>query len=473
MSINVTAVLSPSRGISVGAGAIGPRRHPAVLRPMCASMGHSFLAHKSLLPAVTGRRQQRLQVQSAGPQAEQKTESGKGTENGNGQPPKIILSDMAHGVKDQPVGPDGRKLEPENSSKDRETRKQGLITAADKRKEESRRYRRTIFGFEQWREHRSTSRYLRHITGVAKSGIARGLSGPLWTIATIGVLVGTYESLLEAGQLPAGWGSISLVNASAFNYSSFALSLLLVFRTNSSYARWAEARAIWGSVVNRSRDVMRQANTYWPEEDPELLALTCRWMMAFSASLKVHLREDSDLDADLKDILRPEELNALRASAHRPNFVLSMLSSAAEEANCPAFARVRYDENLTSFADAAGACERILKTPIPLSYTRHTSRFLIVYVFFMPFTLWHACGWGMVPASVAISFLLLGIEEIGVQIEEPFAILPLEGICSTIATNLREMHAKRNDVKRLVSTVIRPSGQGARARTKYDPEEFL
>lgn len=72
----------------------------------------------------------------------------------------------------------------------------------------------------------------------------------------------------------------------------------------------------------------------------------------------------------MQDILRPEELNALRASAHRPNFVLSMLSSAAEEANCPAFARVRYDENLTSFADAAGACERILKTPIPLSYTR-------------------------------------------------------------------------------------------------------
>ena len=28
------------------------------------------------------------------------------------------------------------------------------------------------------------------------------------------------------------------------------------------------------------------------------------------------------------------------------------------------------DENLTFFADAVGACERILKTPIPLSYTR-------------------------------------------------------------------------------------------------------
>ncbi len=28
------------------------------------------------------------------------------------------------------------------------------------------------------------------------------------------------------------------------------------------------------------------------------------------------------------------------------------------------------DENLTFFLDAVGACERILKTPIPLSYTR-------------------------------------------------------------------------------------------------------
>ncbi len=42
---------------------------------------------------------------------------------------------------------------------------------------------------------------------------------------------------------------------------------------------------------------------------------------------------------------------------------------------------------------------------------------------FLPFTLWHACGWGAVPTSVAIAFLMLGIEEIGVQIEEPCASL--------------------------------------------------
>ena len=31
-----------------------------------------------------------------------------------------------------------------------------------------------------------------------------------------------------------------------------------MFRTNSSYGRWDEARKLWGSVTNRSRDFVRQ-----------------------------------------------------------------------------------------------------------------------------------------------------------------------------------------------------------------------
>jgi putative membrane protein len=33
----------------------------------------------------------------------------------------------------------------------------------------------------------------------------------------------------------------------------FALSMLLVFRTNTAYERWWEARKLWGSLVNSSR----------------------------------------------------------------------------------------------------------------------------------------------------------------------------------------------------------------------------
>ena len=82
----------------------------------------------------------------------------------------------------------------------------------------------------------------------------------------------------------------------------------------------------------------------------------------------------------------------------------------------------------------AGACERIFKSPVPLVYTRHTSRFLMVFLLFLPFAMWPAMEhswnhWATVPVTDLIAFFLLGIEEIGIQIEEPFSILPLEAFC--------------------------------------------
>jgi hypothetical protein len=55
----------------------------------------------------------------------------------------------------------------------------------------------------------------------------------------------------------------------------------------------------------------------------------------------------------------------------------------------------------------------------------HTSRFLIIWLAFLPLALYPTWDWATVPVTTIIAFLLLGIDEIGVQIEEPFAILPL------------------------------------------------
>jgi predicted membrane chloride channel (bestrophin family) len=327
---------------------------------------------------------------------------------------------------------------------------------ADRDKEDSRKYRRTVFDFKRWREHRSTKRYQRHIVGIGGSRIVRGLAGPLWFVVIVSVGVGTYESVREAGLLPVYLPSISVTNTAPFNLSSFALSLLLVFRTNSSYSRWDEARKLWGGVTNRSRDLMRQADSWFPEAEADLLDLVERWTVAFCRTLMTHLREDGDIEAEMKGVLQEHELATLISAQHRPNYVLSVISMAIEESHTTDAARVRMDENLTFFADALGACERILKTPIPLTYTRHTSRFLVIWLAFLPFTLWHACGWGTVPVSVTIAFLLLGIEEIGVTIEEPFAILPLEAICDTITRNCVEMHDRRNEQRSLAKSVIKP-----------------
>ena len=64
------------------------------------------------------------------------------------------------------------------------------------------------------------------------------------------------EGIWFIGQLP----SLCLEADQAFNLTSFALSLLLVFRTNTSYSRWLDARKIWGGILNRSRDIVRQVS---------------------------------------------------------------------------------------------------------------------------------------------------------------------------------------------------------------------
>lgn len=61
---------------------------------------------------------------------------------------------------------------------------------------------------------------------------------------------------------------------------------------------------------------------------------------------------------------------------------------------------------------------RIFRTPIPLVYTRHTSRFLLVWLTILPFGTAGQVGWLSVPIACAMAFFLLGIEEIGVQVSE-------------------------------------------------------
>ena len=72
------------------------------------------------------------------------------------------------------------------------------------------------------------------------------------TISLLYVFLGA--KFLSLSSLPLG-----LVGA--------ALSIFLAFRTNSAYNRWWEARSLWGSLVNSSRTLARQAKTLIYSED--------------------------------------------------------------------------------------------------------------------------------------------------------------------------------------------------------------
>lgn len=307
-------------------------------------------------------------------------------------------------------------------------------------KETSRKWQRTVFDVDRWEMHRSSSRYFRHLAGMLGSGLVRGLLRPLMYVVTTSILVGLYETARMAHRLPAFCPGLG-ISKELFGLTSFALSLLLVFRTNASYERWDGARKTWGLVLNRSRDLVRQGLAWIPSSQSALRSALCRWVPAFSKALLCHLRKGEDLRKELEGILTPTEIEGVMQATHRPNYVLQVLAQIVQSAGLPTAVTMRMEENLTNFEDCQGGCERILRTPIPLSYTRHTSRFLLIWLTMLPCALWGACGWGTIPLAVTVAFLLLGIEELGVSIEEPFSILPLEAISGTILSNVRELQA--------------------------------
>jgi len=95
------------------------------------------------------------------------------------------------------------------------------------------------------------------------------------------------------------------------------------------------------------------------------------------------------------------------------------------------FRKNEIDKRIVNLEDNCGACERIFTTPVPLVYTRLTARFLSFWLLTMPLALWEPfkTSWNhvaMIPAAGLLALFLFGIEELAIQLEEPFSIFNLQ-----------------------------------------------
>lgn len=293
-------------------------------------------------------------------------------------------------------------------------------------------HRNKVYGHSEWAQHKSSWRHGRHLYSIFSSGVIFALGPPVFMCTLLATFVSIFNHFVQVQQLPH-WVPILEVAALPFTLTSSVLSLLLVFRTNSSYTRFDEGRKIWGSNVNRTRDLARQALT-WIRKPQDVSKLSCllRHIKAYPFCLKDHLTEQTGLRSELEGILESAELDALFTSQHKPNYVVQIISELVDRCSITEWEKIAMDENLTTFHDNVGACERILKTPIPVAYTLVTSRFLILWHLALPFALWEECGWLTIPATFLIAMALFYIEEVGVLIEEPFWSLPLGSICDGI-----------------------------------------
>lgn len=294
----------------------------------------------------------------------------------------------------------------------------------------SRSLRETLYDEPKWQHRMSLTRYFRTTLSSLRLGVVRGLAVDLAMVLATALVVAGLDLL---GFLKLRMSPLPL------SLTSPVLALLLACRTNAAYARWWEARSIWGGLINRVRDLNRQGTAMnWEKGGYKFAALA----VAFSYTLKVHLRdmacgkeataaEHEELRADLTALLGRADADAILAQDHRPHAVTKAMTSVLGGANLEPSIQARVDEGISELLDYVGLCERIVKTPIPVLYTRLTACSLCAWLLFLPsallgigFGFWHTVFGSAITASV-----LLAIDEIGVQIEEPFSTLPLAAIC--------------------------------------------
>ncbi len=232
------------------------------------------------------------------------------------------------------------------------------------------------------------------------------------------------------------------IQPTVHSLAGIALSLLLVFRTNASYDRFWEGRKLWGGIVNQTRNLARAAGVFL-RGDAALYGALVRWTVTFPYAVAGVLRGVVDL-GPVAGTLPHEQVERVRGAQHVALAVACELSARLDEGrrkgHYPEYVHMQLDQNVQQLVDFLGGCERIHKTPLPFAYVVHLRRALVLYCFSLPFALVDTFGWLTVPETFAVAYVLFGIEEIGVEIEDPFGHddndLPLELICANIQANL-------------------------------------
>ena len=220
----------------------------------------------------------------------------------------------------------------------------------------------------------------------------------------------------------------------------FVISLLLAYRINSAYDRWWEGRKLWGSLVNNSRNLAIKLSVILKEEKD--LAYFRKLIPSYASMLNKHLK-DEETSMQLFEHVDLE----LDHHKHRPNQIAKMLFQKVNDLyvskKITGDQLIILNNELQSFTDICGACERIKNTPIPYSYSTFIKKFILVFVLTLPFPYAFTLGYYVIPVVTFIFFVLASIELISEEIEEPFGYddndLPTSKIAGNIKKHVEEL----------------------------------
>jgi putative membrane protein len=223
---------------------------------------------------------------------------------------------------------------------------------------------------------------------------------------------------------------------------SIVLGLLLVFRTNTAYDRFWEARKLWSTIHSSVRTLTRliwlgvDESTTPPRTKERMVSM----VVAMVVGIKHKTRGEPGIQyEDFKGLL--DQNGEAFKESHHVTLELSyrFVQTIGRLAQLKAIDGVLYGALTTHVnvvVDAVAQLDRIRGTPIPMAYLIHMKQAVLVYCCLLTFAVVDLLGWLTVPMVVVIAFTMYGIDAIGAEIENPLGNdlndLPVDMYCDEI-----------------------------------------
>jgi len=231
-----------------------------------------------------------------------------------------------------------------------------------------------------------------------------------------------------------------------FSLLGVAIAIFLGFRNSVSYARFTEARMMWGNLLIVNRSLLRQIKSILVQR-PDLAQECAALLMAFSYCLKHQLRK-TPMKEDLSRLLVGYDTQAIANSASPCNQILLLigqwLGKRRQEGDISDILFHSIDLNVNQLSSVLAGCERISNTPIPFAYSLIVHRTVYLFCTLLPFALVPDLHYMTPLVSVFISYTFISLDALAEELEDPFGTapndLPLNAMCNAIEINLREMN---------------------------------
>ena len=171
--------------------------------------------------------------------------------------------------------------------------------------------------------------------------------------------------------------------------------------------------------------------------------------------MKENLRLSDSIE-NVRHLFDPSFLSRLEAAEHKTNFISTQiagtLSQMVDQKFMNDFPFLKAEEARGVILDCQGACERILKTPMPFVMAIKSRRFIFLFLIILPIALVPYPYYINPLVTALVSYALFSLDRIGIELQNPFSVdplshLPLDSICEAIENNVGEIYQVSNQSK--------------------------